>query len=463
MPGGTRRGLPEQVDLAYMARIERAGNIASRGLLLHAAQQLAQNYQPLAARMRPRRLDEVVGQDHLVGPEGILSALLRHGEIHSVILWGPPGTGKTTIAQLMAEASGSSFIELSAVSAGVSDLRSAIADALRLAAEQQKRTLLFVDEMHHLNRVQQDVLLPAIEQGVLGFVGATTENPFFEVISPLTSRSTVVRLRPLEPTSIGEILRRAGKRIDVDLEPPAVEELAKAAGGDARVALGLLEVAVALAKSESSLTVRLSHAQRARETSSVRHGRNDHYEMASALIKSIRGSDPDAGLFWLERLLAAGEDPIFIARRLVILASEDIGLADHTSLLVATAAARAVEIVGLPEAAINLAHAVIHLAAAPKSNSVVAALSRARKDAEAFSHTEVPPHLRNSHIEEATYLYPHDYPGGFVHQAYRPREVSDPRRGDAAHYYRPNSDRERSIAERLAKLWEPSTRPPEPD
>jgi putative ATPase len=391
-----------------------------------AAQERLAQRAPLAARMRPKTLDEVVGQRHLLGPGAPLRALIESDRLTSVVLWGPAGTGKTTIARLIAGATSRAFESLSAVTAGVKDVREVIERARRRLGEQGQGTILFLDEVHRFNKAQQDALLPAVEDGTLTLVGATTENPFFEVNPPLLSRSTLFRLHPLEPADVRQLVERGLEAEGATADEDAIDHLADRAGGDGRAVLTALEVAVALAGDDRH--VDLETAEKALDMRALRYGRDEHYDVVSAFIKSIRGSDPDAGLYWLARMLAAGEDARFIARRLVILASEDIGMADHTSLLVADAAARAVEFVGLPEAQLNLAQAVVHLAKAPKSNAVITALGRAMEDVRTLPAGEVPQHLRDAHYKGAAklghgegYVYTHDHPD--VPQEFRPDEV----------------------------------------
>ncbi|MDP9402333.1 MAG: replication-associated recombination protein A [Actinomycetota bacterium] len=407
---------------------------------------------PLAARMRPRSLDEVAGQEHLLGPGKPLRALIESDRISSLILSGPPGTGKTTLARLVAAATSSAFIPLSAVTAGVKDVREVIEGARRGLAEQGRSTILFLDEVHRFNKSQQDALLPAVEEGVLVLIGATTENPFFEVNAPLLSRSTLFRLEPLSADALRDVVRRALAHEHAKATDEAVDLLVGLVDGDARAALTSLEVALALAG--DGTTVEVAHVEAARSTRALRYERDDHYDVISAFIKSIRGSDPDAALYWLARMLAAGEDARFVARRLVILASEDVGLADSLGLVVADAAARAVEFVGLPEAQLNLAHAVTYLATAPKSNRAMAALSQAKADVESRPAGPVPPHLRDGHYRGAAvlghgggYRYPHDAPSGWVAQEYRPAEVA------GRVYYQPSAHgQEREIGERLRAM-----------
>ncbi len=411
-------------------------------LFSHAAKQRLEARAPLAARLRPRSLDEVVGQRKLLGPDGTLRRLVDADRLSSAILWGPAGTGKTTLSRLVAEASSKHFVQLSAVSASVKDVRAVIAEATERLGTHGQGTMLFLDEVHRFNKAQQDALLPAVESGVLTLIGATTENPFFEVNAPLRSRSTLFRLEALEPEDLEVLLRRGLAAERAEGDDDAIAYLASRAAGDGRQALTTLEVAVALAAAEAEAggadlavdvpRVTLAHAESATDLKSLRYGRDEHYDIVSAFIKSIRGSDPDAAIYWLARMLTAGEDPRFIARRIVISASEDIGMADPMSLLVADAAARAVEFVGLPEARINLAQAVVHLATAPKSNRSYAALNAAMSDVQNLPAGEVPMHLRDAHYSGAAslghgkgYASPHNVDDGWLDQEYRPSEVAD--------------------------------------
>ncbi len=419
---------------------------------------------PLAERLRPTTLDEVVGHDALLGPGRPLRALVESDRLSSLILWGPPGTGKTTLARLVAGASSSWFVQLSAVTATVKDVREVIAGAERRLGEVGQGTILFLDEVHRFNKAQQDALLPAVESGLLVLIGATTENPYFEVNPPLLSRSSLFRLEPLRPDAIATLLRRGAAELGVDISDEAVEHLADTANGDARHALGALDVAAAIASHrhgpKARATVGVEEAVEALGTKAIGYGVDQHYDVASAFIKSIRGSDPDAGLYWLAHMLEAGEDARFIARRLVILASEDVGMGDPMALVVADAAARAVDFVGLPEARLNLAQAVVHLACAPKSNRVYAALGAALDDVRRIPTSGVPAALRGTGYQGADrlghgvgYRYPHDDPRGWVPQSYRPPEVADRR------YYHPS---DHGYEGRLAQRW-PYAVPPTDD
>ncbi len=358
---------------------------------------------------------------------------MEQDRLTSAVLWGPPGTGKTTLAMVVASMTAKEFVALSAVSAGVSDVRRAIDDARSRLGEHGKGTILFIDEVHRFSRAQQDALLPAVEEGVVVLVGATTENPYFSVNPPLLSRSTLWRLDPLEDGDVRLVVARALEAEAIGADEEAIDAVVSVADGDARMALGTLETAIALAgtRPESPPVVRIMDVRQARGARMLHQGQDAHYDQASAFIKSIRGSDPDAALYWLARMLEAGEDPRFVARRLVIAASEDIGLADPLALLVADAASRAVEVVGLPEARLNLAEAAVYLARAPKSNRVTVALGRALRDVAGGPRADVPAHLRDAHYRGASalghgegYLYPHDDPRGWVEQQYRPTEVA---------------------------------------
>ena len=412
--------------------------------------------------MRPSSLEEMVGQPHLLGPGAPLRALIESDRLSSIILWGPPGTGKTTLARVVAAQTDRGFVALSAVTAGVKDVREVIAAARDGLEEDGRGTILFLDEVHRFNKSQQDALLPAVESGVLTLIGATTENPFFEVNAPLISRSTVFRLQPLALDDLRVLVARALAAEGASATDEAIEHLVDMAGGDARAALTTLEVTLALASTDARTEVSLDDVERARQTRVLRYGEDDHYDIISAFIKSIRGSDPDAGLYWLARMLAAGEDARYIARRLVILASEDVGMADSNGLVVADAAARAVDFVGLPEAGLNLAHAVIYLATAPKSNTAMAGLSRAFEDVHGREAGAVPPYLRSMHPYERNklkegggYRYPHNDPSGFVAQDYRPAEIAGPIGAEERRvYYRPSEHgEEAAVSARLRAWW----------
>ena len=435
----------------------------SGDLFAAAAESALAEAAPLAARLRPKTLDEMSGQQHLVAPGAPLRALVESDRLGSVILWGPPGTGKTTLARLLASATAKAFVPLSATASGVKEVRAAIEEARHRLGEQGQGTILFIDEVHRFNKAQQDVLLPAVEDGLVVLVGATTENPFFEVNAPLMSRSTLWRLLPLEDDDLRQILGRGLEAEGGSAENDALDALVSVAGGDARTALNTLELAAAVARvrraaaGEAGLVVTVADVAAARDGRIVHQGADSHYDQISALIKSVRGSDPDAGLYWLAHMLEAGEDARFLARRMVILASEDIGLADPLALVVADAAARAVEFVGLPEAALNLAEAVVYLACAPKSNRVTVALGRARDDVRSGPRVVVPTHLRDASYQSAGkighgqgYRYPHDEPEGWVDQQYRPEGV------EGHVYYEPSAHGdEATLAERLDERRRP--------
>ena len=415
--------------------------------------------QPLTARMRPASLDEFVGQTHFLGEGKLLRRLLKADRLGSVIFYGPPGTGKTTLARLLATETQSTFRQLSAVASGVKELRQILAEASdRLAASGQK-TLLFVDEIHRFNKAQQDVLLPDVEEGVVILVGATTENPFFTINSPLVSRSRVFQFEALAPDEIKTLLRRALAddqrglgRYAVRMHEEALDFLAEASDGDARRALSALEVGV-LSSGDATVEFTRALAEESVQRKAVEYDRDGdtHYDTVSALIKSIRGSDPDAGLYWLARMLEGGEDVRFLARRLVILASEDVGNADPAALRLAVAAAQACELVGLPECQLCLAQAVTYLACAPKSNAAYVGIAEARRDVREGRLLPVPVHLRDRHYGGAArlghgegYQYAHDYSNGIAPQDYL---------GVEKVYYRP-TDRgfERELAQRLEAI-----------
>ncbi|MFC0623947.1 replication-associated recombination protein A [Kribbella deserti] len=420
---------------------------------------------PLAVRMRPRSLDELVGQQHLLAPGSPLRRLVEGDQPMSLLLWGPPGTGKTTIAAVVSHQTNRRFVELSAVTAGVKDVRQVIDGARRDLARpgQSVETVLFIDEVHRFTKAQQDALLPGVENRWVTLVAATTENPFFSVISPLLSRSLLLTLESLTDDDIALLLERAladerGLNGEFELAEDARDHLLRMAGGDARRALTYLEAAAGGARAKQAEVIDLPTLETAVDQAAVRYDRagDQHYDVASALIKSIRGSDVDAAMHYLARMIAAGEDPRFIARRLVISASEDIGMGDPTALGVAVAAADAVAFIGMPEARINLAQAVVALALAPKSNAVIKAIDAALADVKAGKIGPVPPHLRDAHYAGAkkighgkTYKYAHDDPRGVVSQQYAPDVV------DGARYYEPTRrGGEAAYADRLAKIRE---------
>ncbi len=412
--------------------------------------------------MRPRTINEVVGQRHIIGEGKLLRRAIEADRISSIILYGPPGTGKTTLAHVIAASTASRFERLNAVDSNVADIRRVSAAAANRVRSGGARTILFVDEIHRFNRAQQDVLLPDVESGTVRLIGATTHNPFFYVNSPLVSRSQVFQLEPIAESDLADLMERAlqdeasglgGRGIVID--PDAAAHLARVSDGDARKCLNALELAALTTPASADGAVRITLAvaeESIQRKAIVYDGDGDaHYDTISAFIKSMRGSDPDATIYWLAKMIHAGEDPRFIARRVVICASEDVGLADSQALVVATAAAQAVELVGLPEAQLNLAHAAIYLATAPKSNRTTIALGKAQKDVATGTTLAVPAHLRDSHYAGAKqlghgagYKYSHDYEGGFVPQAYLP---------EGRRYYDPTENGlEKRIKERL-EFW----------
>jgi putative ATPase len=427
------------------------------------AEDLAARSAPLATRMRPRSIDEVGGQPQLLAPGAAFRHIVESGEPISMLLWGPPGTGKTTLAMLVASHAEAAFRTLSATSAGVKDIREVLAEARQRLATEERRTVLFLDEIHRFAKNQQDALLPGVEDGTLILVGATTENPYFEVNSPLMSRMTLFRLESLTPDDIADLLRRAVLdeargigALGVELGDETALELATRTGGDARQALNALEVAARMAVAAGRKVIGDDDVAEALQRRLVRYDKtgDNHYDVISAFIKSVRGSDPDAAMYWLMLMIEGGEDPEFIARRLVILASEDVGLADSDGLRVAVAAADALAYVGLPEATYHLAHATLFLATSPKSNSVGRAIAAARGLVESGPTPSVPLHLRSSGYKGAAdlghgegYEYSHDHPGGVVGQQYFPDGVPP------AALYRPGGlGREKFIQQRLEEI-----------
>jgi putative ATPase len=422
---------------------------------------------PLAVRMRPRTLDELVGQPQLRAEGSPLRQLIEGGKALSLLLWGPPGTGKTTIAAIVSGQTDRSFVEVSAVSAGVKEVRAAIERARSDLTHRGRETVLFVDEVHRFSKAQQDALLPGVENRWVTLVAATTENPFFSVISPLLSRSLLLQLDTLTDDDVAEVIERAladerGLGGAYTLDDDAREHLVRLAGGDARRSLTYLEAAAGAAGSRQAgpagepVTIDLATAETAVDRAAVRYDRqgDQHYDVISAFIKSLRGSDADAALHYLARMFEAGEDPRFIARRLVILASEDIGLADPTALTTAVAAAQAVQLIGMPEARLNLAQATIALAVAPKSNAVIKAIEAASADVRAGKIGQVPPHLRDAHYQGSkslghgtSYTYSHDEPFGIAEQQYAPDVIAD------AEYYQPTSlGAEAAVKERWERI-----------
>lgn len=414
---------------------------------------------PLAVRMRPRTIDDIVGQSHLLGAGSPLRTLAQPDSTAgvSLILWGPAGTGKTTLAHVISASSERHFVELSAVTAGVKDVRDVMESALARISDGAGATLLFLDEIHRFTKAQQDALLPGVENGWVTLIAATTENPSFSVITPLLSRSLLLTLQPLGDSDISELLKRAikspfGLSDTINVDADALAGIVRLASGDARRALTVLEASANVVGEGGRVTT--SDVEAASDRALLRYDRagDEHYDVTSAFIKSIRGSDVDAAIHYLARMIEAGEDPRFIARRLVICAAEDIGVADTSCLAVAVAAAEAVQFIGMPEGRIPLAEATIHLALAPKSNAVIKAIDSAIRDVRGGNFEPVPQHLRDAHYAGAKklghgkgYVYPHDVPGGVAEQSYRD--------GDAPDYYAPSEHgREKELGERLARI-----------
>ena len=434
-------------------------------LFEHQAQRQMAKNAPLADRMRPRTFDEFVGQEHVVGVDRVLRRAIQADRLPSIILWGPPGSGKTTLARLISGVTQASFQSVSAVTSGVADLRRIVAEARDRLGMHQEKTILFVDEIHRFNKSQQDVILPHVEDGTVTFIGATTENPSFEVNAPLLSRCRVFALQLLTPEEVEKIVQRALSEpqrglgeLGLELEQPALEHLVDMANGDARVALNALETAAfATSGVEDATTIDLETISDALQRRSPLYDKagEGHYDTISAFIKSVRGSSPDGALYWLARMIESGEDPLFIARRLVILAAEDIGLAQPEALALAVAAQQAVHFLGMPEARIPLAEATVYLATAPKSNSAYMALEQALDDVRKRAGEPVPLQLRNAVTGlmrnmgyGKDYQYAHDHPGHFVEQDFLPPSLKDRR------YYQPTEEgTEKEISKRMKEWW----------
>jgi len=434
-------------------------------LFVEKAKEVMAGMAPLAERMRPRDLDGFVGQEHILGKGRVLRKAIEKGELFSLILWGPPGSGKTTLARIIATRTDARFVSFSAVLSGVKEIREVTKEAEEERTFRRRRTILFVDEIHRFNKAQQDAFLPHVEKGTICLIGATTENPSFEIIAPLLSRTQVFTLQQLGPEELMEIMRRALadgehglKQYQVSIDTSVLKLLATLADGDARAALNALELAVmtTVPVKDGTRKITPEAAQDAMQKRILYDKTGEeHYNIISALHKSMRGSDPDAALYWLARMIEGGEDPLYIARRVVRFASEDVGNADPQSLLVAVAAMQAFHFIGRPEGELALAQAVVHLAAATKSNALYTAYSEARKAVKETGSLPVPMHLRNAPtrlMEEMGYSkgyrYPHSFPGAFIEEEYLPDKIKKRR------YYHP-TDRgyEREIRERLKKWW----------
>lgn len=397
-------------------------------LFTSAAQDELRSSGPLAARLRPRGIDDIIGQEDLLGPGRPLRRLVESDRLQSIILWGPPGTGKTSIALAVSSSTSSNFVQLSAVSAGVKEVREVIESAKFRLGSEGRRTILFLDEIHRFSKNQQDALLPAVEEGSIVLIGATTENPSFQVNAALLSRSVLFRLEPLTVANIETLIQRGCEVLKCSISDDARDEIARQSRGDARRALGLLDLASVLGDGG---TISIDDVEQASGSVALRYGVDDHYDIVSAFIKSMRGSDPQAAILYLARMISSGEDPRFIARRMIIFASEDVGLADPTALTAAVSAAQALEFVGMPEAQLNLAQAAIHLATAPKSNATAQAIWTARREVAEGIRIEVPHHLRDSHYHGAQaighgvgYVNPHEDSGDAEFQAYLPENLT---------------------------------------
>jgi len=420
---------------------------------------------PLADRVRPRFLDEFVGQEHIIGKDKLLYRAIKADKLSSLILYGPPGTGKTTLAKIIANTTKMYFEQLNAVISGVKDIREIIDKAKNNLGMYNKRTILFVDEIHRFNKGQQDALLPYVENGTIILIGATTENPYFEVNKALISRSMVFKLEPLNSKQVREIILRAltdkenGVGVyDVDIDDDAIEHLANISNGDARIALNGLELGILTTPPNKNgrIDLSLEIIQECVQKRTIKYEKNgdEHYDSISAFIKSMRGSDPDATLYWLAKMIYAGEDPKFIARRIVICASEDVGNADPQALNVAISAFNAIEFIGMPEGRIPLAQAAVYVACAPKSNACYVGINKAMTDIEKIQTGEIPKHLKDASYKGASkfghgegYLYPHNYPGNYIYQQYLPKELY------GVKYYEPTDNGyEKKIKERISSL-----------